>query len=209
MKNNIGTRADFNRTINRLQRFSRRGSEKIVNVQGTNLTKYELNELRIAVRRSNMIKREERKAIENQLLRSRGESVGYTVGMGDIDLNALRERNLNLKNKSRSEINKYYNSFQEMASDKYYEGIKENYKNNYIRGFERTFNGMPYYNEFLKELEGLSPDTFVNLYYTDTEGSIDFFYDEAERNQRYIEVIGVWNEYLSNDLREILNNNLL
>lgn len=199
VRSSIGTRRDFNNTINRIQRFSRRGSEQVINVQGTEITKYEYAELKRSIRRLNNIRTAEREALESMALKSRGEEVGYTVGMGDITIRSLRNRQLNLRNKSRRELEHYLDFIELQSTDKYYIEKARNYKKNYLDAFSKEFSGMPFFEEFYYQLQQIPPEIFTEVLYTDTEGGIDFVYDEIERMSRYEQLAGVWSDYLNID----------
>lgn len=204
IRRNITSRRDFNNAINRLQRFSRRGSEKLIERQGTVLTEYEYKELQYSIRRLNARRKKERINLNSQLLKTRGESTDYTVGMADIEVRSLRSRQLNIRNKSRKELEKYFDILDTLGTDKYAEQRAELYRSNYLKAFMREFNGMPYFDEFYKQLENLPKEAFINILRTDTEGGIDFIYDDFERVARYTAIAGVWSEFINTE--NIINN---
>lgn len=197
LKENIFTRQDFNRAISSLQRFSIRGSEQILNINGTRITKYEYGELKRNIRRINRIREKNLDNLNNEILKSRGEPLNYTVGMSDIRMLEYKPRNINLNNKSPKELRNYLDLIYRQATDNYYHEKNETYKENYLTAFYKEFNGLPSFDLFYERLKSVPSDVFAMVLKTDTEGSIIFIYDEKDRIDRYNAVLGVWNDYIN------------
>ena len=84
LKDMISTRADYNRTLNMLKRFSRRGAETIIeapgNEYGTKTTKWQRQE---TARLTSIVNRKRQERLDRlnmvEMMNSQGK-LGYTVG---------------------------------------------------------------------------------------------------------------------------------
>lgn len=171
LKEIINTRQDLKRELNALKRFSKRGSEQIVEVPGTDynlkITKWQKTEMnrRIAI----INKRRERRLqeIENLDMTSRGEKLGYKrsdLGMGKATEVSLKPMNAFTRRMSQSDLKwKWKGILKESQSDyftqkdfrlreNYLKALKENYNENNIKDVIDTISNMDI-KEFLQKFE--------------------------------------------------------
>jgi hypothetical protein len=173
MKELIDTRQDLNRELNALRRFSKRGSEKLVDVPDSEynlkITKWQKNEM---TRRVGIINRKRAKRleeIEGMEVTSRGEGLGYTrgqLGMGraeEAQLQPMRPftakmtrhdlkmkaRAINLQSQSN-----YFNKKDEQFRRTYIETLRQNYNEEDIKDVIETIENMDFkqfYHKFQSE----------------------------------------------------------
>ena len=182
LKNMIQTRQDYNRIINMLKRFSKKGAEELVEVPGSDydikVTKWQMEEMkRLAgiVNRKRNIKRENMSMI--QMATSEGE-LGYTLGerfgMGLASMNKLTptraftrsQGNRDVDYKMRSLLNetrvRYYNERDLILKNSYIKTLLENYNESDISDVIAKIRGMDA-DMFVLKFEA-SGDKFEKLY---------------------------------------------
>lgn len=170
----IHTRADLNRELNRLKRFSKKGAEKIVlvpnndnNIQVTNWQKVEMNRMRAVVNR----KREERLEL---IRKTQVHGQGYTLGqlaMGSQAEQELRpassftrsmgykdmmKKYLSLRKESQSQ---FYTEKDYQVRENYIKGLKDNYSENDVKDIIDHIEKMPI-KEFLRVFRSVDLNTF-------------------------------------------------
>lgn len=132
LQGRIGTRKDFKRELSSLQRFSKRGAEKIeVTESGLTLTKYEIKEVKNKVRITNI-----KRAIERKKL-TIDEKKGT---MGQVSSQNLRSKTFSL-NKSQKEWEKFVESLEKEIASRFKVENLENYKQNYLDAIEKFLGG--------------------------------------------------------------------
>lgn len=147
MRKLINTRQDLKREINALKRFSKRGSEKIVDVPGNDYnlktTKWQKEEM---TRRIGIINRKRKarlKELAETELTSRGESLGYTkaeIGMGRAEIIDLMPMNAFSAKMSRSDLNKKFENILKESQSDYWGKRDYLFKENYIKALEEHFS---------------------------------------------------------------------
>ena len=147
MKELIETRQDLNRELNALKRFSRRGSEEIVNVPGSDynlkITKWQKNEMS---RRVGIINRKRKKRLEElseTSMKSRGEDLGYKksdIGMGKLDEVALKPMRAFTPKMNRVDLKYKFKNIMKESQTSYWNKRDIMMKNNYIKALEQNFN---------------------------------------------------------------------
>ena len=173
MKELIDTRQDLKRELNALRRFSKRGAEELVslpnNDYNTQITRWQKNEMS---RRMGVINRKRKNRLEKILdieKKSRGESLGYTVGqigMGKTDEVALRPMNAFTPKMDLRDVHKKYKSILKESQSNYWDVKQTIMKDNYKREIIKNFNP-----EDVKEIV----DAIDNM-------SFDEFYDTVMSN---------------------------
>lgn len=124
LKSNIGTRQDFNRQLNSLKRFSRKGAEKIqTSESGLTLTNYEINEAKIKTRIVNARRTRELK----------DSGIDITKGnMGEIESQNLRPKKFST-NKTATEWDKFNKSLDRELASNFKNDMAEGYKQKYLK----------------------------------------------------------------------------
>ena len=186
-------RSEFNKKLNTLDRFTKRGAEKvIVSDTGNKVTKWEKNEVALKVAQINRERTKECKAVENMEVTSRGESLGMKRGqMGSERLNELRPKKFDFnKIKGGKEWERFKASVDKQASATAKNERMEEYKANYIQGLKNAFG--EYADDVISIIEGLPAEEVIKTYYDEQEATIDFFYEPQEMELK-LEILGdIW-----------------
>ena len=186
----ISTRAEYNRLIKSLQRFSKRGAEQPVSSsRGAKSTKWETEEYKIKQRIENARRTRERKKLEAEEVLSRGKGTGQKrASMGTIKENALKPIKKDFQNLSSKEWDLAKRNIDRQLNAKYREVQKKKMKDNYIKGL--TEAGYP--ESLIKQIKETPLDAFVHTVNTDQEASFDFIYDPLEMKTKADALAGVW-----------------
>lgn len=169
LRSKIETRQDFNRELNSLSRFSRRGSEKIVETpKGMKLTQYEIDEAKTKVRIVNIKRAYERKKL------------GFSPEkgtMGQIATQNLQPKHFSL-NKTPREWEKYLETLDKELASNFKENQLQKYKENYLKGLHENLGVKG--DELAEFLDTLDPETIFTKSVTNPLLTIDFIYDPLE-----------------------------
>lgn len=173
LKTGISTRNDFNKTINRLERFLVKGAEDMVTTEGgVQTTKYQINELKIQQRTINQYRAKARK--EANVSTEKGT-------MGAIKKMNLRPLTKNIEKTPKEMWDKLVNSYERQSMDTYYSSRDEMYKRNYLNAFKQTLaNEIP---DVYEKVSKMKAEDVVNMYYYDPNLQLDFFYPVEGENQ--------------------------
>lgn len=147
LKNLIETRADFNRELNSLIRFSKKGAEEIVDVPenkyNLKTTKWQKEEMTRKVALINRRRKKRLKEIEAWEMTSGGKKLGYTrgeFGMGKADEVALNPLKAFTPTMSRADLNMKFRHINKEVQSSYFSAKEERLRNNYITGLQRTYS---------------------------------------------------------------------
>lgn len=170
IKRETKTRSDFNKTLNSINRFMRKGAEKpIVTEQGVKTTQYEKNELQIKIRTINQRRAAERKRA----------NVSTEKGtMGTIQANNLNPKKVDINKVKKSDWKKFVESVEKQSKDIYQKEKYDRYKENFIKGLQNAFGEKA--DQLISMVEQIDPATLTQMYYDDPIIQIDFIYDPIE-----------------------------
>ena len=169
LKGTIGTRQDFKRELNSLQRFSRREAEKIQTTPGgLTLTAFEIKEAKIKTRIVNIKRAFERKKL--------GVTERDGV-MGQVSERRLQPKKFTLT-KTAKEWEKFVASLEKEISSNFKAEQLEKYKENYLKGIIENLGikGLAL-NNLLKDVDA---EILFKKSITNPLLSIDFIYDPLE-----------------------------
>jgi hypothetical protein len=189
----IKPRSEFNKTINSLDRFTRRGAEQeIVSKTGNRVTRWEKNEVAMKVAQINRERTIERKKVEAMEATSRGEKIGLKRGeMGSERLNELQPKKFDFdKIKGGKEWERFKASVNKQASPEARDTRKELFKENYLKALDSVYGD--YASDIKSLIEALPADVVVDTYYREQEASIDFHYDKIEMDFKLEILDGIW-----------------
>ena len=199
LKELINTRQDLNRELNALKRFSKRGSEKIVDVPnseyGLKITLWQRSEMN---RRIGIINRK-RKARLNELeqteMKSRGESLGYTrgqLGMGKASEIALKPMTAFFRTMGKKDLSKRWKSILVQSQSDYFTKQDFLVRENYIKGLKLNYNETEI-EDIIDEIENMDIKDFLNIFEQEG-GTFEFLYPSSELEQEYINSLrATWN----------------
>ena len=196
----IKTRADYNRMLNMLKRFSRRGAEKIVdapsNDYGTRTTKWQKQEMARMVGIVNR-KRQERLDKLNlvEMMNSQG-SLGYTLGqmfgMGLASKNKLSPTKAFTPSQSQTDLKYKFRGLLTESKTTYHQDRDMLLKENYIRTLQENYKSGDI-QDVISKIRGMGNDAFV-LKFEAKGDAFEFAYPpDEEQYQNYLsELKGYW-----------------
>lgn len=168
LKNMIQTRQDFNRQLNMLKRFSRRGAETIIeapyNEYGTKTTKWQRQETSRLVGIVNRRRKERLDRLNIVEMASSEGKLGYTLGqmfgMGLASSNKLQPTKAFTKSQSQTDLKYKLRSLMEESRNKYYLDRDQLLKDNYIRTLLENYNESDI-KDVINNIKSMNPDLFV------------------------------------------------
>lgn len=200
LKSMIQTRQDFNRYLNMLKRFSKRGAEKIIdapgNEYGTKTTVWERNELtRLAgiVNRKRQEKLEKLNAVEMVDATGKlGYTLGQRFGMGLASKNRLLPTRAFTNFQSRSDIKYKQRALLKEARSNYYLDRDKLLKENYIKTLEQNYRTDDI-KDVISSIRNMDPNLFV-LKFQAKGDAFEFAYppDDETYNAYLSELKGFW-----------------
>lgn len=147
MRELVNTRRDLQRELKSLQRFTERGSEKVITVPNTDnniqLTKWQKEEMS---KRAGVINRKRtlrRKEHESKELENQGKSLGYTrgdIGMGKVEFNQLRPTSSFTKKMTKADVKAKFEHFMRESQSDYWNKRDILMRENFIKALEENFN---------------------------------------------------------------------
>lgn len=198
----IQTRQDYNRIINMLKRFSRRGAETIVevpdNTYGTKVTKWQKQE---SARLAGLVNRRRQERLDrlNLVEMSTAEGkLGYTLGqmfgMGLASTNRLRPTKAFTPGQSQADVRYKMRSLLEESRAKYYLDKDEVLKQNYIDALTTNYNPEDI-KDIISSIRGMDADLFV-LKFEARGDKFEMAYPPARGGEEYknyvSELRGYW-----------------
>ena len=200
LKSLIQTRQDYNRYLNMLKRFSKRGAERIIeapdNEYGTRTTVWERNELnRLAsiVNKRRQTKLELLNAVEMANVSGKlGYTLGTRFGMGLASKNRLNPTKAFTKSQSRADIKYKQRALLNESRSNYYLDRDRLLKNNYIRTLEENYKSGDI-QDVISAIRNMNPDLFI-LKFEAKGDAFEFAYPpDDETYKAYLsELKGYW-----------------
>lgn len=181
--NQVTTRSDYNNIINRLKRFSRKGSEKIVETKtGAKITSYEKKEASILARSIT--------AKRKKIAESRGVSTSKGT-MGSIrEMNLLPRKN-NLETIKQENLKDYLKTLEKQLLSSYYTESDIRYVENYKEALRNELG--IYADRIINILDYISPERVVEEYYNNPFLQIDYVYSPEELERIANTIADEWN----------------
>ena len=168
LKELISTRRDLNRELNALKRFSKKGSEEIIDVPDSKynlkITKWQKEEM---TRRAGIINRKRKRRLRELSeiqLESRGEKLGYTrgaIGMGkaeEISLTPIRAFTPGMNTR---DLKKKYNMILKESQSVSWDEKELRLKANYIKALQQNFNPNDV-KDIIEEIEEVKKIIIIN-----------------------------------------------
>lgn len=187
----IKTRADYNRYIKSLQRFSEKGAETVLKDSKGNrkTTKWAWEEYKRKEKAQNMWKARERKRIAELPQKSRGQEVGYNVRMDTEKMNSLKPTHRTLDSiSSHYEFERFTrtvdNRINQAKLEEHFNRVKENYIT--------SMRAVGIDGDIIDYIEELDGQTISDTMMIDTEASITFVYSQEELTLKNESLRNVW-----------------
>ena len=168
LKGLIQTRQDFNRQLNMLKRFSKRGAERIVeapdNEYGTKTTLWQRQETARLVGIVNR-KRQERLDRLNLIEMANSEGkLGYTLGemfgMGLASVNKLKPTKAFTRSQSQTDLKYKLRSLMDESRKNYHKDRDQLLKDNYIKALTENYNESDI-SDVISAIRAMDSDLFV------------------------------------------------
>ena len=185
IKREINTRADLNKELASLNRFTAQKTDPVYLDKGVVMTKWELQE----------IKRDVETANKRRLKRVKEINPNTKAGtMGTIEQHNLRPIRFDEDKMTAAEIQRVKNLAKREAKKNFRSFMDQKYKDNYIQAVRENLG--EYAQKVLDIVEPLSPQQMLNGYKTDPVLNIKFVSDPLKRAQIAEEVVQHWQEFL-------------
>lgn len=174
LRETIKTRSDFNRAINSLNRFLRRGAEAPVTTEaGVKTTKYELREATIRLRTINL-----RRTLEREAFQKRDKSKAVISTMPSFEEAAMMPKRVNLQKVPPNKWNKTLSLLERQSRSYYGTEQSERYLENYLMAIDNVFGEKgTRIKEYAIQIGGYE---LMRLQYENPVLQIDFIYDPIE-----------------------------
>ena len=168
LKELIQTRADYNRQLNMLRRFSRRGAEEIIeaptNEYGARTTKWQKYEM---ARMAQIVNRRRKERLENlenvKMLDSYGE-LGYTLGqrfgMGLASRNSLNPIKTFTASQTQADIKQKVRALMRESASNYAKDRDLMLKENFINELRKNYNEADI-SDVIERIRSMDDDLFV------------------------------------------------
>lgn len=194
-KSMVDTRADYNRELNALKRFSRRGAEKIVNIPGNyneaRTTRWQLRELS---RRTSIINQKRQARLEKKsaletidTLGKTGFTYGQAYAMGMISDNTLKPTTAYTEGMQQGDIKRKYRSLMMESGQRYYETKDIQLKENFIKGLEETWKPEEI-KEIVNKIRSMPPDEFIEKFDKKAGDTFsDIYFPNKNQRKAYLE----------------------
>lgn len=147
IKELIETRNDLKRELKSLERFTKRGSEELINVPGNDynlkITKWQKEEMTRRIGVINRKRKARKKMLEDIELTSRGKKLGYKkgdVGMGKDEEVALKPMKAFSPKMTRTDLKMKFKNILKESQEAYWHKRDIQLKANYIQALEENFN---------------------------------------------------------------------
>lgn len=168
---NIQTRNDFNRELNSLKRFLKKGAEKPITTDtGLRTTQWQRQEIGYKVAQINRQRTAERK---------RANVSSFTGTMGSIQKNNLEPKQYDFNKIKPSDWDKFVTNVEKQVMQNYFSDKNELYKQNYLKAIFNVFSKTDA-NMISNIINKIPADEFIDLFYADPVLQIDFIYDPLE-----------------------------
>ena len=168
LKGLIQTRADYNRQLNMLKRFGRRGAEEIIeaptNEYGARTTKWQKSEMARMAQIVNLRRRERLENLENvKMLDSYGE-LGYTLGqrfgMGLASRNSLNPIKTFTRSQTQADLKQKVRALMRESASNYAKDRDLMLKENFINELRQNYNESDI-SDVIERIRSMDDDLFV------------------------------------------------
>lgn len=205
----VKTRQALNLQLNKMKRFTRKGSEEIVtNAQGVTTIKYQANEYAIFKRVENTAKKKRKDFLENQDVMQGTESTGQKrVSMGKI-----KEVNLEPITDTFKEMNqKDWDKMVALMEKKMLKRANRDYERQVLRNYIKGLIHEGYSDELIEMVLHVDLDKFIDVLDTNVFAEFDFIYGLEELKVKEEQLLRTWEQYMTDrentfiDIEEIMD----
>lgn len=210
VKNRVGTRADLNKELNMMKRFSsnknstdvfiilddgrtvkedvyRKNPEKYNSLKQTKITRWEKNEINRFIPLINKKREEMRQQIEQIEVTYKNQGMNYKigdVGMGSNLVNALKELDGIYGSMERKDIKGKMETIKMQTKSDYYDSRNLRLKENYIKGLQDHFS-INDVGDIIETINGMDDNEFLKVFYAEKNASMEIA--SPKRKNKHIE----------------------
>lgn len=190
IKDQVKTRADLNRIINSLERFSKKGAETpVLTPKGIHTTKWEIKEVGYKVAQINRAR----------TLETKKANVSTEKGtMGTIESNNLKHKHYDINNIKANEWDKYKNAVEKQIMSDYKSNKIMKYKENYLECILDNLGNGEKAMELYDLVSRLDAEFMYGIYYDDPVLQIQFITDPIPAEIIAKSAIEHWKSALKN-----------
>lgn len=200
MRNLVKTRQDLTREIKSLKRFTKRGSEEIVDIPTSDVnlktTKWQKKEMTLRASVINRKRKERLKMLQESNLERNGKDLGYShpdIGMGKIDEVKLRKVEPFTPKMEKFNLNKKFKTLRRESQSSYWDESDLRLKESYLEQIEINFGDTEETRKLMEKLDNLSSKEFYATYRKDPN-KFDHFYfmNEEDKNNAWNDIKSIW-----------------
>lgn len=191
LKEMIKTRKDFNREINALKRFSRRGAEEIITLDNTDnnikTTKWQKIEMSRRAAVINRLRKQRRDMIENiEVKGGTGYKVG-DIGMGNQASHELAPLKITFPSMTQTDLKWKFKNVVDQSMSDYFNERDEMLMDNYINSIFQNYNYEDV-KDVIDKISSMSLIEFLNVFY-ENPGIFEWSYHDEEQYHAYVNQI--------------------
>ena len=202
LKSLIQTRQDFNRQLNMLKRFSKKGAERIIeapdNEYGSKTTAWQKNEMRRMASIVNAKRQERLDKLGLVEVMSNEGAMGYTLGqmfgMGLASRNQLQPTRAFTPGQSQTDLKYKLRALQQEVRTMYYRDKDQMLKDNYTRELLKNYDRSDI-QDVVNAINKMPPDLFI-LKFEARPDAFELAYPSAKGTETYngyvSELKGYW-----------------
>lgn len=201
LKSMLSTKKDFERTINEIRSFGKRGAEAAVKVsEKLIISKWEKEIVEKQADTITRSRRAKRAAMNKLPATNSGKPLGYKRGEMSTNRTAeLRDKKINWENiRSKSELAYYKRTLKAQTTENYWKDKTERLKFNYIQGLYNTYG--PRANGIIKKIAHMNNKDFEKKFYSEQNATIDFMYEPLDEDTKLDALEMIWLEDEAGDV---------
>lgn len=198
IKELINTRQDLLREINMLKRFSKKGSEKAVVIEGNEnnltITKWQKTEMNRRVGIINRKRKERFELLKDLEVYSRGQSLGYKkgdIGMGRISEHTLKPMNAFTRSMSKGDLKQKWKAIMKESPSDFFTETDFRLKQNYIDSMLRNYNEEDV-KDIIEVINNMDIKDFI-VKFEQEQDVFDWNYPDEEKYRQYLSTLkSIW-----------------
>lgn len=192
LKELINTRKDLKRELNALKRFSKRGSEQLVEIPTKDdtlkITKWQRREMLTRVNYINKRRAKRLDEIENTEVSSGGVGLGYTrgqLGMGKQELKALEPMEAFSKSVDKYSVKRKFATIMTQSQHDYFNARDYLLRESFIKGMSENYRPEDI-QEVIKAIREMDLNDFLSEFYKDPNAFEWDYPPDDEKYQEYV-----------------------
>ena len=205
LKKLINTRQDLTREINMLKRFSKKGSEKAVVIEGNEnnliITKWQKTEMNRRVGIINRKRKERFELLQDLEVYSRGQSLGYKkgdIGMGRVAEHTLKPMNAFTKSMSKGDLRAKWKAIMKESPSDFFTETDYRLKQNYIDTMLRNYNEEDV-KDIIEVINNMDIKDFI-VKFEQEQDVFDWNYPDEEKYTQYLSTLkSIWTPNKGNE----------